>query len=90
MWNVMYCDDISLVCTDADSLSTVVSIMDTLSITWRQAIADSIQKMKVLVVGRDSQAQAFKAVVTVSRDNLEVMMNTLAVCSRLTAYWMLK
>ena len=70
MWILMYADDISLVCDDVDNLRNAVTLMDTLFTQWALTPA---KKPKVLIVGRDAEAQASNAVITIRGDNLEVV-----------------
>ena len=83
MWILMYADDISLGCDDVDSLRTAVTLTDTVFTHWGLTI--SFKKAKVLIVGRDAEAQASNAVNTVRGDNLEVVSSFKHVGSMFTS-----
>ena len=71
MWIMLYADDISLVCDDAEKLRTAVTTMDATFLRWGLTI--STNKTKVLVAGRDAAVQAAKSVVTLRGVELEVV-----------------
>ena len=71
MWILLYADDISLVCDNIDNLRTAVALMDSIFLKWGLTI--STKKTKVLVVGRDAEAQTPSATITIRGDTLEVV-----------------
>ena len=71
MWIMLYADDVSLVCDDAEKLRAAVTVMDAHSCVGGLTI--STKKTKVLVAGRDAAAQAAGAVITLRGDQLEVV-----------------
>ena len=70
MWILLYADDISLVCDNIYHLRTAVSLMDSTFLQWGLTI--STEKTKVLVVGRDAEAQMSDANITIRGDTLVV------------------
>ena len=71
MWILMYADDISLACDTAEKLRVAVTTIDARFLRWGLTI--STKKTKVLVVGRNSAAQAAESVITLRGDQLEVV-----------------
>ncbi len=71
MWTLKNADDISLACDTAEKLRVAVTTMDATFLRWGLTI--STKKTKVLVVGRNAAAQAADSVITLRRDQLEVV-----------------
>ena len=71
MWILLYADDISLVCDNIESLRAAVTIMDATFVLWGLTI--SIEKTKVLAVGKDAAEQSPHAVIIISGEVLEVI-----------------
>lgn len=71
IWILMYADDIALVTEDADSLRVALDLPDSTFSEWGLTVCSA--KTKLLVVGRDADAQAAHLNITLRSDRLEVV-----------------
>ena len=83
MWNLLYADDISLVCDSAGKLREAVTVM--VATFLRCGLTISTKKTKVLVGSRNDAAQAADSVITLCGDQLEVVSQFKYLSSILTS-----